>query len=195
MTDNDSSNKQPGGSPLNKQTIGVMILSAAAAPLVKAALEHAEKVPQVIAARRKKPKLRNEAIYRHVYKVRVIGETALALDNEGSNDERRQIVADSAALRDALHDQLADLRLSSAAQKSDVLDAAQTAIRDTDRLVATLNRWALNSSDASQVSALQQAVRALEASENALLSCMGKNRRWRPRKGEDSRTSDGEPIP
>ena len=193
MTDNNPPNKQTSGSPLNKQAIGVMILTAAATPLVKAALEHAEKVPQLIAARHRKPKLRNEAIYRHVYKVRVNGEAALALDDGGSTDERQRLVADSAALRDALHDQLADLRLSSAAQKSDVLDAAQTAIRDTDRLVAALNRWALNSSDASQVVALQQAVRALEVSENALLSCLGKNHRRRPRKGEDDHTSDGEP--
>jgi len=193
MTDNNPPNKQTSGSPLNKQTIGVMILTAAATPLVKAALEHAEKVPQVIAARRRKPKLRNEAIYRHVYKVRVNGEAALALDDGASNDERQRLVADSAALRDALHDQLADLRLSSAAQKSDLLDAAQTAIRDTDRLVAALNKWALNSSDASQASALQQAVRALEVSENALLSRLGKNHRWRPRKGGDDHTSDGEP--
>ncbi len=134
MTDDNPSNKQASGSPLNRQTIGVMILTAAATPLVKAAVEHAEKVPQAIAARRRKPKLRNEAIYRHVYKVRVNGEAALALDNGDSNDERQRLVADSAALRDALHDQLADLRLSSVTQKSDVLDAAQTAIRDTDHL-------------------------------------------------------------
>ena len=193
MTDDNPSNKQASGNPFNRQTIGVMILTAAATPLVKAAVENAEKVPRAIAARRRKPKLRNEAIYRHVYKVRVNGEAALALDNGDSNDERQRLVVDSAALRDALHDQLADLRLSSVSQKSDVLDAAQTAVRDTDHLVAALNRWALNSSDASRASALQQAVRALEASENALLSCMGKNHRWRLRKGEDDHTPDGEP--
>jgi len=161
-----------------------MVVTAVAAPLAKAAFDQAAKLPKAMADRRRKPRLRNEAIYRRLDKVRVIGEAALALEKEGSNDERQRLAADSAALRDALHEILADFRLSSGARKSDVLDAAQTAVRDVDRLVAVLSKWALNSSDASHMRALQEAVRAVDASENALLTCMDKTRRGRPRNEE-----------
>jgi hypothetical protein len=151
--------------------------------LAKAALDQAAKLPGAIADWRRKPRLRNEAIYRRLDKVRVIGEAALALGNEGSNDDRQRMATDATAIRDSLHEILADLRLSSAAQKSDVVDAVQTAVRDADLLVAALNKWSLNSADSSQTRALQHAVRAVEASENALLASMGKTRRRWPSKG------------
>lgn len=176
MTSNSSS-REPGGRPLNKQTIGGILLSAAAAPLVNAAIQQAAKISQDIATRRTKPKLRSEAIYRHLDKVRVVGEAALLLENDGSNEERQRIVTDSTVLRDALHEQLAELRLSSGGQKSDVLDAAQAATRDVDRLVAVLSKWALNASGIDQIRALEQAIRAVDASENVLLSCMGNTQR------------------
>jgi hypothetical protein len=72
---------------------------------------------------------------------------------------------DAAALRNALQEILADLRLSSTAHKSDVLYTAQTAVRDVDRLVAALNKWAPNSANESHLQTLQQAVRAVDASE------------------------------
>jgi hypothetical protein len=177
MTSDNPSDKQSSGSPLNKQTIGVMLLTAAATPLANAAIQQAAKIPQAISARRSKPKLRNEAIYYHVYKARVIGEAALSLDSEGSDDERQRMVTDSTILRNELHDQLAALRVSYAGQQSDVLDAAQTAAKDVDRLVAALNKWALSPSGAGQAQALEQAVQAVDASENALLSRMGKTPR------------------
>jgi hypothetical protein len=177
MTSDNPSDKQSSGSPLNKQTIGAMLLTAAAAPLANAAIQQAAKIPQAMAARRSRPKLRNEAIYHHVYKARVIGEAALSLDSEGSDDERQRMVTDSTTLRNALHDQLAALRVSYAGQQSDVLDAAQTAAKDVDRLVAALNKWALSPSGAGQAQALEQAVQAVDASENALLSRMGKTQR------------------
>lgn len=177
MTSNNPSDKPPSGSPLNKQTIGVMLLSAAAAPLANAAIQQAAKIPQAMAARRSKPKLRNEALYYHVYKARVIGEAALSLDSESSDDERQRMVTDSTTLRNALHDQLAALRVSYAGQPSDVLDAAQTAARDVDRLVTALNKWAPNPSGGGQAQALEQAVQAVDASENALLSRLGKTHR------------------
>jgi hypothetical protein len=171
-------------------TIGAVVLGAVAAPLATAALEQATKLAKAMADRRGKPKLRNEVIYRNLDKVRVIGEAALTLDSEGHDDERQRLVVESAVLRDALHEQLVDLQLSSAAQKPDLLDAAQTAIGDADRLVAVLNKWALNSSDAGQTRALQQAVQAITASENALLSCMKKAHRGLQRKGQKRGASD-----
>ena len=87
------------------------------------------------------------------------------------------MVTDSTTLRNALHDQLAALRVSYAGQQSDVLDAAQTAAKDVDRLVAALNKWVLSPSGAGQAQALEQAVQAVDASENALLSRMGKTQR------------------
>lgn len=184
MTEGGPSNKPASGGPFSRQAIGAAVVTALAAPLAKAAFDQAAKLPKAVADRRRKPRLRNEAIYRRLDKVRVIGEAALALDNEGLNDERQRMAADAAALRDSLHEILADFRLSSSAQKSDVLDTAQTAIRDVDRLVAALNKRALNSPDSSQASALEQAVQAVDASENALLAGMGKPRRERPSKRE-----------
>ena len=151
-------------------------MTAIVAPLANAAIQQAAKLPKAIADRRRRPRLRNEAIYRRLDKARVIGEGALAMDKDGPNDKRQRTATEAAAHRDALHEVLADFRLSSSAQKSDVLDAAQTAVRDVDRLVAGLNKWALNSSDSSNTRALQWAVEALNASENALLARMDEAR-------------------
>jgi hypothetical protein len=143
--------------------------------------------------RRRNNRLRNETIYRLLDKVRVIGETALALGDDAQNDERQRIVKDSAAVRDALHERLADLRLSSGTQKSEVLDAIQAAIADADRLVTALNKWAPNSSNAKQTTALRGAVQALNASEDALLAALDKTGRRRSSKGENGSASDGRP--
>lgn len=194
-----------GKNQLGKQAIAVAA-TVAASSLVKALLDQGKKLAvekatqtavdgatkplTAMVDKRKQNRLRNEAIYRLLDKVRVIGEAALALGDDAHNDERQRIVKDSAALRDALHEQLADLRLSSGAQKSEVLDAIQTATADADRLVTALNRWALNSSDAGQTTTLGEAVGVLDASENALLSALDKTRRGRPRKGENGRVPD-----
>jgi hypothetical protein len=154
-----------GKNPLNKQVIGAMISSLAASPLARSvweqaksaaleqatrtALEQVVRLPTAMADRRRKSRLLHEAIYRHLDKVRVIGEAALALGDEGLNEERQRTAGESTALRDALHEQLADWRLSFPAQNSEVLDAAQTAIKDADCLVSALNKWSLNSSDGS----------------------------------------------
>jgi hypothetical protein len=176
MTDAGRSNKPTSGGPFSKQALGAAVVTAIAAPLANAAIQQAAKLPKAIADRRKRPRLRNEAIYRRLDKARVIGEGALAMDKDSPNDERQRMATEAATLRDALHEILVDFRLSSSAQKSNVLDAAQTAVRDVDRLVAELNKWALNSSDSSITRALKQAVEAVHTSENALLACMGKAR-------------------
>jgi len=168
-------------------TFGNAAAQTLGAAVAGVALTGAGKLVKELADRRRNPRLRNEAIYHHLDKVRNIGEKALALDNASPADERQRMVADSAALCDALHEQLAVLRLSPTTQKPGVLDAARTAIRDADSLAAALNTWALNSSDASKTQALQQAVRAIDASETALLSCMGKTPRRRPwKRGEQT---------
>lgn len=154
------------------------------------AVTHATKPITGIVDQRRKNRLRNEDIYRLVDKLRVIGEAAVALGEDAGNDERQRIAKDSASLRDALHEQLAELRLSSRAQRSEVLDAIQRAVADADRLVIALNRWAMNSSVAGSSSALLEVTRALDASENALLSALDKSRRRRPKKDENGRGTD-----
>ncbi len=159
------------------------------------AIKGAAKPFQGKADQRRKNKLRNEDIYRLLNKVRVIGEAALALGDEAQDDERQRMVKESAALRGALHEQLADLRLSSGVQKSEVLDAIHTAIAGADRLVTALNKWALSSPGSGRTSALREAVQALDASQNALLSTLDKTRRRRPRKGENGHVPDDELRP
>jgi len=181
------------GTPSGKRDIQVEILKAVAAPLALAALHEATKLAKAMADRRGKPRSRNEAIYRDVYKVRVIGETALSLDNESVRDERQHMVEEAVGLRDALHEQLPSLRLSSAAQKSGLLDAVQTAVGDIDRLVAAMSKWAVKSSDESESLSLQRAVGALRASEDALLTRVHRTHRRRSwRRGEET-TADGKP--
>lgn len=200
----------PDKSVLGKQVIAAAV-AIATSSAVKALVDQGKKLAVDKAAdtavsgatkpltkmvdQRKKNRLRNEAIYRLLDKVRVIGEAALALGDEAHDDERQRMVKDSAALRDALHEQLADLRLSSGAQKSEVLDAIQVAIADADRLVTALNKWALNSSNARPTTALQEAVGALDISENALLSALDKSRRKRSGKGENGHVSGDKPKP
>lgn len=184
---------QGGGTPSGKHDIRVEIVKAVAGPLAVAALGGAAKFAKAVADRRGTPRSRNEAIYRNVYRVRVIGETALSLDNEGARDERQGMVAEAVGLRDALHEELPSLRLSAAAQKSGLLDAVQTAVGDVDRLVAAMSKWAVNSSDEGESLALQRAVAALGASEDALLlRVRGVRRRRSGRRGEGS-TADGKP--
>jgi hypothetical protein len=60
MAEGSPSNR-PG--PFSKQALGAMVVSALIAPLTKAALEQAAKLPKAMADRRRKPRLRNEAIY------------------------------------------------------------------------------------------------------------------------------------
>ena len=195
---------------LGKQVIGAAA-TIAASSLIKALLDRGKTLAVDKAAstavtgatkpltkmvdQRRNNRLRNEAIYRLLDKVRVIGEAAVALGDEAHNDERQRMVKDSAALRDALHEQLADLRLSSGAQKSEVLDAIQIAIADADRLVTALNKWALNTSDAGQTTLQRDMVRALDTSENALLAALDKTRRRRPGKGENGHVPDDKPRP
>jgi hypothetical protein len=168
--------------PKPANTVKNAALQAAGSAMVGIAIQQTGKIFKRLADSRKVPKSRYVAIYHHIDKVRNIGEKALTLDSNGPADERQRMVAQAAALCDALHEQLAALRLSSATQKTGMLDTtARAAIKDADGLAAALNRWALNSSDASQTQALQQAVRAIDASEDALVSFLGKAPRGRPR--------------
>jgi hypothetical protein len=173
--------------PKPTNTVKNAALQAAGTAMVGIAIQQTGKIFKRLSDTRKDPKSRYVAIYHHLDKVRNIGEKALTLDSKGPADERQRMVAQSAALCDAMHEQLAALRLSPATQKTGTLDtAARTAIKDADGLAAALNRWALNSSDASQTQTLQQAVRALDASEDALVSFLGKvprRRRWEKGKG------------
>jgi hypothetical protein len=173
-------------SPARKRSgnLGNVVATAIAAPLATAALDQAAKLVRAMADRRGQPRSGGEAVYRYLDKMRVIGETALSMDDESPGDDRQRIVADSGALRDALHEELADLRLSSTARGSDVLDAAQRAVADADRLAAALYKWALRPADASQAHAVNEALQAIGASQDALLSCIGSARRGRPKKGE-----------
>jgi hypothetical protein len=167
--------------PKSAGTVKDAALRAAGGAIVGIAIQQSGKIFKHLTDSRKDPKSRYVAIYHHIDKVRNIGEKALALDGKGSADERQRMVAQSAALCDAVHEQLAALRLSPATQKTGMLDtAARTAIKDADDLATALSRWALNSSDASQTPALQQAVRAVNASEDALVSFLGKAPRKRP---------------
>ena len=121
------------------------------------------------------PKPRYLTIYHHIDKVRNLGEKALALGDECPAEERQRMVAQSAELCDALHEQLAVLRLSPATEKTSMLDsAARSAIKDADSLAAAFSKWALNSSDASLSQALREVVEAIDASEEALVSFLGK---------------------
>lgn len=167
--------------PKSASTVKDAALRAAGTAIVGIAIQQSGKIFKRLADSRKDPKSRYVAIYHHIDKVRNIGEKALTLDGKSSADDRQRMVAQSAALCDALHEQLAALRLSLATQKTGMLDtAARTATKDADDLATALSRWALNSSDASQTLALQQAVRAINASEDALVSFLGKAPRKRP---------------
>jgi hypothetical protein len=179
--------RPPPTKPTTTSTFGNAAAQALGAAVVGVAINETGKLVKRLADRRSSPRQRKEAIFRHLDKVHNIGEKALALDNAISADERQRMAADSVALCDALHEQLTVLRLSATAQKSGVLDAARTAIRDADGLAAALNKWAMSSSDVGKTQALQQAVRAIDASETALLSCMGKAPRRRPwKRGEQT---------
>ena len=72
--------------------------------------------------------------------------------------------------------------------------AARTAIKDADSLSAALNKWALNTSDASQTRALRQAVLAIDASEDTLISFLGKAPRSRPWERKNQRSPEDKPI-
>jgi len=198
-----------GKNPLNKQLIGTIGAKIAGSSVAKSVAEEGQKVvveqviktavvgvaalPVLVAKTRRNPRLRSVAIYRLLHKLRVIGEDALALENEGLNDERQRVVTDAAALRDALHDQLLDLHVSAAARKSGVLDVIEPAVKDADRLMTALNKWALNPAT-RRSPALLEAVRALAVSENALRSHLEQSRRRRARKEQSGRTADGKPT-
>lgn len=163
--------------------------------IVGVAIQQTGKLVKRAADSRKGPKSRYVTIYHHIDKVRNIGEKALALGSHSPAEERQRMVAQSAVLCDALHEQLAALRLSPATEKTSMLDtAARTAIKDADSLATALNRWAPNSSDSSQIEALQQAVRAIDASEDALVSFLGKAPRRRPWKKGKEHSPDDNPI-
>ena len=186
-----------GQTPSSKPTkiIGNKAAEALGAAIVGVAIQQTGKVFKRVADSRKAPKSRYVAIYHHLDKVRNIGEKALTLGDKGPADERQRMVAQSAALCDALHEQQAALRLSPATQKTGMLDtAARTAIKDADSLAVALNTWALNSSDASQTQALRQAVLAIDASEDALVSFLGKAPRRRPWQRGKEHSSDDNPI-
>lgn len=159
---------------------------------IKAAMVGVAALSVSVAKSRRNRRQPAEAVYRLLHKLRVVGEDALALENEGHNDERQRVVTDAAALRDALHEQLLDLHLSAAARKSGVLDVIEPAVKDADHLMAALNKWALNPADTRPSPALQEAVRDLAASENSLRSHLGKSRRKRTRK--EHNTANGKPA-
>jgi len=175
--------------------IGDKAAEALGAAIVGIALTQSGKLVKRMADSRKAPKAHYVTIYHHIDKVRNIGEKALTLGDKDPADERQRMVAQSAALCDALHEQLAALRLSPATQKTSMLDtAARTAIKDADSLAVALNRWALNSSDASLTQTVQQAVVAIDASEDALVSFLGKTPRKRPWQRGKEHSSDDNPI-
>jgi hypothetical protein len=185
--------KTPSAKPTT--TIGNAALQAFGGALVGVAFQQTGKLVKSMADRRKHPRLRYVAIYHNIDKVRNIGEKALTLDDKGAADQRQRMAAQSAALCDALHEQLAALRLSPATQKAGMLDtAARTAIKDADSLAAALNKWAMNTSGASQTRTLQQAVLAIDASEDTLVSFLGKAPRRRPWERKNQRSSDDKPI-
>jgi hypothetical protein len=175
--------------PSSRRAIGGVVASLLGA----VAVDQGRKLADYMIERRKILRAPSEAVYRDLVKLRLVGEAALTLDKESSSVERQRRVVESTNLRDRLHEQLADWRLSSAAQRSDLLGAAQTAVDEADRLVAVLNKWALHPSDADQTKALQQAVQAVAASANALISGMEKAQRGRLRRGEKGDTSNDKP--
>ena len=181
-------------SPKPTTTVGNAALQALGGALVGLAFQQTGKLVKRMADRRKHPML-YVAIYHNIDKVRNIGEKALTLDGKGAADQRQRMAAQSAALCDALHEQLAALRLLPAAQKTAILDTvARTAIKDADSLAAALNKWALNTSDASQTRTLRQAVLAIDASEDTLISSLGKAPRNRPWKRKNQRNPDDKLI-
>jgi hypothetical protein len=177
------------------KTFGDKAAETLAVAIVGIALTQSGKLVKRMADSRKAPKSRYVTIYHDIDKVRNIGEKALTLGDKGPADERQRMVAQSAVLCDTLHEQLAALRLSPATQKTSMLDtAARTAIKDADSLTVALNRWALNSSDVTQTHTLQQAVVAIDASEDALVSFLGKTPRKRPWQRGKEHSSDDNSI-
>ena len=172
-------------------TIGNAAAQALGSAIVGVAIQQAGKLVKRMADSRSGPKSRYLTIYHHIDKVRNIGEKALALGDEGPAEERQRMVAQSAELCDALHEQLAVLRLSPTPEKASMLDsAARSAIKDADSLAAALTKWALNSSDTSLSQTLQEAVQAIDASEDALVSFLGKVPRRRPWEKGNERSPD-----
>jgi hypothetical protein len=156
---------------------GKAVLGIVAPLVTQQAVDRATKFARGAAEQRGQLRECGGAIYRHLDKVRVIGETALTLDDDSPSEVRQPLAAEAAALRDSLHAQMADFRLLAAARKLVVLDVAQAALVESDRLVTELRRWSLRTRDASPTEALRHAVQSLAASQSALLSCLGQPRR------------------